>query len=76
MARTSASISSEFESRLDSLRDSVKELFDAGSERAANLKDTAMTGANKLGKVIKDHPIAAVAIAFGVGYIVMRMMRR
>jgi len=75
MARTS-SVSSELESRLDSLKDSVRELIDAGSERAANFKDTAMTNANKLGNVIKEHPIAAVAVAFGIGYIVMRMIRR
>ncbi len=75
MARTS-SVASEFESRLDSLKDSVRELLDAGSERAASFKDTAMTNANKLGNVIKEHPIAAIAIAFGVGYVVMRMIRR
>jgi ElaB/YqjD/DUF883 family membrane-anchored ribosome-binding protein len=74
MARTS--ISSDFDARLDSLKDSVKDLLDAGSERASNFKDSALTGANKVGGLIKAHPVAAVAIAFGVGYLVMRMIRR
>ena len=74
-------------SRLDSLKESVGGLVDAGKERAAALKDKALEGkdavvrggtkaVNTVGGLIKEHPIAAVGIAFGVGYLVMRLIRR
>ena len=74
MARTS--ISSNLEARLDSLKDSVRNLLDTSSRGASNLKNSALTGANKLGRPIKAHPIVSVAIALGAGYVVMRMIRR
>ena len=74
MARTS--MSSEFDSRLDSLKNGVKENIEAGGERAQDIRATAMSGVNKVGQLIKSHPVAAVAIAFGVGYLMMRLIRR
>jgi ElaB/YqjD/DUF883 family membrane-anchored ribosome-binding protein len=74
MARTH--ISSELDSRLDSLKDSVKDLLDAGSERASNAKDAAIAQVNNVGKLIKAHPFIAIAIAVGIGYISMRLLRR
>jgi ElaB/YqjD/DUF883 family membrane-anchored ribosome-binding protein len=78
---------SRFDSRLDSLKESVRGLVESGGDRAAALKDRmkdvkdsalegAGTAANRLGKLIKAHPIAAIAIAFGVGYVAMRIVRR
>jgi ElaB/YqjD/DUF883 family membrane-anchored ribosome-binding protein len=78
---------SAFEDRLDSLKESVRGLVDFSSERADKLKgkmldvkDTVVassrSGVNRLGEMIKDHPIAAIGIAFGLGYITIRMMRR
>jgi ElaB/YqjD/DUF883 family membrane-anchored ribosome-binding protein len=73
--------------RFESLKESVGGLVDAGKERAAALKDKAMEGKdavvrggskaiNTVGALIKDHPLAAIGIAFGVGYLVMRLIRR
>ncbi|MBA3538178.1 MAG: DUF883 family protein [Deltaproteobacteria bacterium] len=76
-----------FDSRLDSIKDSVKGLVDSGSEKATALKDkladvkttavdrgqAALTNTSRL---IKEHPFAAIGIAFGVGYLAMRIVRR
>ncbi|MEO8701004.1 MAG: hypothetical protein ABI867_13230 [Kofleriaceae bacterium] len=75
------------ESRVDSLRDSVKEAVDHGQEKVSELrdrvidvKDRAMTTGgeyvDKLTDLIKANPMKAVAIAFGAGYIGMRLFRR
>lgn len=75
------------ETRLDSLKDSMRSLVDFGSEtagtiktKAIDVKDVVVTNGGKAlrktGSLIKDHPIIAVGIAFGVGYLVMRVMRK
>ena len=65
-----------FENRLDSLKESVRDLVDAGGERASAIRDTVISSTKKTGSLIKQHPVIAIAIAFGVGYIAMRVMRR
>ena len=66
--------------RLDALKESVRNLVDVGSEKLGNVKDTVVaggkTGIHRAGSLIKDHPIIAIGIAFGVGYLAMRMRRR
>ena len=73
--------------RLDSIKSSVRNLVDAGGERAGQLKSKAIdvkdqvvenssAALSRAGSLIKEHPIAAVAIAFGVGYIAVRLLRR
>jgi ElaB/YqjD/DUF883 family membrane-anchored ribosome-binding protein len=64
-----SNVQSRMDSQLDSIRDSVKHFVDIG-------EDTARSGIKQLGRLIKDHPVAAVAIAFGVGYLAMRILRR
>lgn len=75
------------ENRLDSLKSGVRNLVDAGSERAGQLKEKAIdvkdsvvenggAALRKTGSLIKDHPIAAIAIAFGIGYITVRMLKK
>lgn len=84
MARNATSA---FEDRLDQLKESVRGLVDFSSERADKLKDrmldvkdsvvaTSRTSVNRLGEMIKDHPIAAIGIAFGIGFFTIRMLRR
>ncbi|NVB79891.1 MAG: hypothetical protein HOV81_15955 [Kofleriaceae bacterium] len=73
--------------RLDSLKQSVRNLVDAGGERAGqvkkkaiDVKDTVFENSSealtRAGSLIKEHPIAAIAIAFGVGYLTVRLLRR
>ena len=87
-ASPSSSTSNEsFEDRIDHLKDSVRGLADIGSERAGDLKhkvvyakDTAVsTVESYLGqakKLIIANPLASVGIAFGIGYVAMRIVRR
>ena len=76
-----------FEDRMGALKDSVRNLVDAGGERAGHIKeklidakDVAMdrggAAMNRVGSLIKDHPIAAIGIAFGVGYLTIRLLRK
>ena len=78
---------SELEGRLDSLKDNARKLVDAGQERAAQLKDRAVevkdsvvengeVALNRISALIKAHPIAAIGIAFSVGYVAIRMLRK
>ena len=64
---------STIEDRFDSLKESVL-------SRLGDVKDSVVSGTRKgvsrTGSLIKEHPIAAIAIAFGIGYIAMRVMRR
>jgi ElaB/YqjD/DUF883 family membrane-anchored ribosome-binding protein len=75
------------EDRMGSLKDSVRNLVDAGGERAGQIKerlvdakdmafDRGKEGINRVGALIKEHPIAAIGIAFGIGYLTVRMLRR
>ena len=76
-----------FEDRLDNLKQSLQGLVEFGGERAGAIKtrvisakDSVVSGSSsamrKLSGVIKDHPLAAVGIAFGIGYMAMRWVRR
>jgi len=73
--------------RMGSLRDSVKSLVDRGEERAHAFKSRVveMTGTarsrssdaiERTSSLIKAHPLKAVGIAFGLGYLGMRLFRR
>lgn len=75
------------ENRLDSLKEGVRNLVDKGGERAGEIKTRAIdvkdsvvengeVAIQKAGSFIKEHPIAAIAIAFGVGYFAVRMIRK
>ena len=73
--------------RLGSIRDSVKSLVDRGEERAHAFKSRVveMTDSAKhrgsdaierTSDLIKAHPLKAIGIAFGIGYLGMRLFRR
>lgn len=73
--------------RLDSVRDSVKGLVDQGHDKVNAIKhavsdlqhkatDRGSKAIDDASKLIKEHPFAAVGIAFGVGYLLMRLVRR
>jgi ElaB/YqjD/DUF883 family membrane-anchored ribosome-binding protein len=73
--------------KLDSLKDTMKEVVDRGAQRAdalktrvVEVKDEAMRRGNDLldrsVSLIKAHPLKAVGIAFATGYLGMRLFRR
>lgn len=65
-----------FEDRLDSLKESMRNLVDYGSDIKDRAVDASKTGISKMGSLIKDHPIIAIGVAFGIGYLAMRVLRR
>ncbi len=78
---------SSVEEKLDSIRDSVKGYVDRGAQKAdaiknkvVEVKDHAMhrgsDALDRLASLVRAHPLKAVGIAFGVGYIGMRLFRR
>ena len=78
---------SSLENRFDSLKSSVRNLVDAGSERADQLKGKAIDvkdavvengskALDRAGTLIKENPFIAIGIAFGIGYLVVRMLRK
>ena len=72
------------DNKLDSIKESVKGLVDENAQKIKNrvidAKEQAMARGNmyvdRVTDVIKAHPLKAVGIAFGVGYIGMRLFRR
>jgi ElaB/YqjD/DUF883 family membrane-anchored ribosome-binding protein len=75
------------DTKLDSLKSSVRHFVDAGGERAEQIKDKAIDVKDAFvkngGKAlkassswIKDNPFIAIGIGIGVGYLVVRMLRK
>jgi len=75
------------EGRIEGLRESVKGFVDQGQEkveairtRVVDVKDKAMTRSraylDRTTDYIKANPLKAVGIAFGIGYVGMRLFRR
>lgn len=73
--------------KMDAIKERVSGLVDQGhvkvdqlKAKAIDVKDEAMTRGNKLvdqaADFIRANPLKAVGIAFGVGYIGMRLFRR
>ncbi|HMG52566.1 MAG TPA: hypothetical protein VK601_03770 [Kofleriaceae bacterium] len=80
-------VARSLDDKLDSLKDTMKEIVDQGAQRADALKSRVVDakdqavrrGGDLLDRttsLIKAHPIKAVGIAFATGYIGMRLFRR
>jgi len=73
--------------KIDSLRDTMKGIVETGSQKVdalktkvVEVKDQAVTRGGDLlstvSKLVKAHPMKSIAIAFGIGYLGMRLVRR
>lgn len=73
--------------KTDGIGDQLKALVSTGQDTLHDAKDSIIDAKDAviartdstvtmLGKAIKTHPFAAVGIAFGVGYLAMRLLRR
>jgi ElaB/YqjD/DUF883 family membrane-anchored ribosome-binding protein len=73
--------------KIDSLSNTVKDIVDQGAQkveelrtRAGEVKDQAISRGNNLmeraSEMVKAHPLRSVGIAFGAGYVLMRLFRR
>lgn len=84
MDKNNGSMESNLDNKLESIKESVKGLVDENAQkiksRVIDAKQQAMARGNayvdRVTDVIKAHPLQAVGIAFGVGYIGMRLFRR
>lgn len=76
-----------FEERVEGIKESVKGFVDKGEKRVdeirtkvVEVKDQAMTRGSAIldqaTDFIKANPMKAVGIAFGIGYVGMRLFRR
>ena len=72
---------------LDAIKEGVKGLVDQGTQRVGEIKDKVVEvkdqamsrgGAilDRTTDFIKANPLKSVAVAFGVGYVGMRLFRR
>jgi ElaB/YqjD/DUF883 family membrane-anchored ribosome-binding protein len=75
------------EDKIDQLKDTVKGFVDQGAQRVdaikskvVDVKDQALSRGNDLvervAEMVKAKPLKAVGIAFGAGYLGMRLFRR
>ena len=66
--------------RLDSIKSTVKDVVDQGTQRVVEAKDAALRrggdALDRVSELIKAHPLKAIGIAFASGYIGMRLFRR
>lgn len=85
-SHTASDVGGKIDERIDSIKDSVRGLVDNTQQRAADIKKRALGVKNdamsrghavldRTSDLIKENPLKAVAIAFGVGYIGMRIFR-
>jgi ElaB/YqjD/DUF883 family membrane-anchored ribosome-binding protein len=87
VGQTGSGLGSNIENKLDALKDKASRLVEEGSEkvdhlkhRVVDVKDQAMARGGQFmdqaTSFIQANPLKSVAIAFGVGYIGMRIFRR
>jgi ElaB/YqjD/DUF883 family membrane-anchored ribosome-binding protein len=86
MADTGAGTSG-VEGKIDSIKETVKGFVDQGSQqvdaiksKVVDVKEQAFSRgsdlAERMADMVKAHPLKSVAIAFGAGYLGMRLFRR
>jgi ElaB/YqjD/DUF883 family membrane-anchored ribosome-binding protein len=84
---TDVGTSNRVDDKVDSIKEAVKGLVDQGAQKVDAIKNKAVEAKDqvldrggdvleRMTAMIKAHPIKAVAIAFGAGYIGMRLFRR
>jgi ElaB/YqjD/DUF883 family membrane-anchored ribosome-binding protein len=82
-----ADVASRIDEKLDSLKDTVKGVVDQGAQKVEEIKakvveakDQAMTRGtdllDRVNDIVRAHPLKSVGIAFGAGYLLMRLFRR
>ena len=80
VARLTKSLVEEGKERGAAARDKIgaqaQKTLGQVSEGVEKVKAAGKTGADKLEGQIKDHPLASVGIAFGVGVIIGQLLRR
>jgi len=79
-------ISTEAKEKAETLAEQLKSVVDAGQVKLDAAKERILDGKDMVADraksamdtvtgAIKEHPLKAIAIAFGVGYVGMRILR-
>lgn len=82
-----AGTANRVDDKVDSIKEAVKGLVDQGAQKVDAIKNRAFEAKDqvldrggdmveRMTTMIKAHPIKSVAIAFGAGYLGMRLFRR
>jgi ElaB/YqjD/DUF883 family membrane-anchored ribosome-binding protein len=69
-------LTSDLDERIDALAANLKSVVDHLAHVQGRARARAASFMTKAGRVIEDHPFAALAIGLGVGYLIVRLMRR
>lgn len=69
-------LKAEVESVVETVKTRAASLGDKASEMKTSAVESTTAFISKATTLIKEHPIAATGIAFGAGYLVMRLLRR
>jgi len=59
-----------------SVKDRANEAMDSVKDQISSLRDRGNDQVQAVGKKIEDNPIASTAIAFGVGFILAKLLSR
>ncbi len=63
-----------------SIKSSIKDNFDAYSEKAkeqfSHAKELGTEGVEKVGGKVKENPFASLLIAFGAGYLISKSIKK
>lgn len=76
MKTQNGTLESNFKNVVEILESAASSVDDKVSGAKKTVAKGVTSFAAKAGETIKNHPIAAIGIALGVGYLVMRMIRR
>jgi len=80
VARLTKSLLDEGKQRGSSAREKIgthaQRTMSQVGEGVEKVKAAGKTGADKLETQIKDHPLASVGVAFGIGVIIGQLLRR
>jgi ElaB/YqjD/DUF883 family membrane-anchored ribosome-binding protein len=84
---TGSTVGANIDQKIDELRERARGFVDQGSERVDRLRSRMMDARDRACSkgsalldrttdMIKAHPLKSIGIAFGAGYIGMRLFRR
>jgi ElaB/YqjD/DUF883 family membrane-anchored ribosome-binding protein len=62
--------------QLDALKEGMRKVVERVAETPTIAKARIQSLAGQVGKMVKAHPIVAVGAAVGIGYLVVRLVRR
>ena len=63
-------------SRIDTFKAGVHDFYESVADKTADSRKQIKSWASDATELIKAHPYVAVGVAFGLGYVVIKIARR